>query len=79
MDVVLDFLLDVARVAETVETVEAYFVVIAGAVAAESFEEAAVRWHRTGVGKLGQGEDADHGWDDGCDRRHGEMCLADCW
>ena len=79
VDVVLDFLLDVAGVAETVEIVEAYFAVIAGAIAAESFEETAVCWHGTGVGKLSEGEGAEHGWDDGCDRRHGGMCLVDCW
>ena len=50
MDVVLDLLDDVAGVAETVEVAEAY---VAVAVAAESFEEAAVRWHGIGVGKLG--------------------------
>lgn len=50
VDVVLDFLLCVAGVAETVEGVEAY---VAGAVAAESLEEAAVGWRGTGVGELG--------------------------
>lgn len=78
VDVVLDFLGDVAGVAEAVEGVKVCFGLVARAVAAESFEEAVVRWDRAGVGKLGQGEDAEDGWDHGCDGRHGGMCFSDC-
>jgi hypothetical protein len=62
VDIVFDFLDDVAGVAKAVEGVEAY---VALAVAAESFEEAGVRGRWAGVGEVGEGEGADHGWDDG--------------
>lgn len=65
VDVVLDFLGDVAGVADAVERVEGNVAGIAGAIAAESLEKAAVSWHRAGVGKLREGEGAENGWDDG--------------
>ena len=78
VDVVFDFLVNVARVAVTVEGVEADVIGVAGAVAAESLEEAAVWWGGTGVGELRAGEGADHGWNDGWNGRHGGKCLASC-
>ena len=65
VNVVLDFLGDVAGVADAVERVEGNVAGITGAVAAESLEKAAVSWHRAGVGKLREGEGAENGWDDG--------------
>lgn len=65
VDVVLDFLDCVAGGAEAVEGAETYVVRVARAVAAESLEEAAVRWHGTGVGERGEGKGADHSWEDG--------------
>ena len=53
MDVGFDFLDGVAGVAEAVERVEAYVAIaVARAVAAESFEEATVRWRGAGVSEL---------------------------
>lgn len=64
VDVVFDFLVNVAGVAVAMEGVEGYVVGVAGAVAAESLEEAAVGWRGPGVGELREGKGADQGWND---------------